>query len=293
MTDTLWADVSSWQAPVDDRYPHRVLAIRSNDGTYVDPRFAANYAWGLSALSSGRLDVLIVYYVWRQNYDETVNNHMRLLGAPHPGVASMIDVENWNGQVRGDQSDGINANVASLARFYGNQLRVIGYGNRSDLDSLWPRKPAGIRLVVAAYGSNPAYPGKLAHQYGDNVPCAPFGPCDGNSADGLDVAAVKDALGLTGQAPVPPTPPPGPPSGYPAVHEGDVSALIWDLQRFLNRTFPAYSHIDAGAGPFSRCGPATVAVVEEFQSRCGIPTTPPFEIGPKTWAKLVSFGFSG
>ena len=34
--DTLYCDVSEWQVAVDDFYPHPVLCIRSNDGTYLD-----------------------------------------------------------------------------------------------------------------------------------------------------------------------------------------------------------------------------------------------------------------
>ena len=38
VTDTLWADVSEFQPPVDDSYlqaGYQVLSIRANDGTYV------------------------------------------------------------------------------------------------------------------------------------------------------------------------------------------------------------------------------------------------------------------
>ena len=34
---------------------------------------------------------------------------------------------------------------------------------------LWPNKPPGLRLVIAAYGHNPPYPGKVAHQYTDGA----------------------------------------------------------------------------------------------------------------------------
>lgn len=196
--DTQWADVSYYQSVVTDAYPYRVLAIRSNDGTYKDPRFAANYAWALDAMNRGRLDILIVYTVYRTNWSQTASIHTSMLGTSHPGVVSMIDVESWSGAISGNQSAGINGMVAQIAAFHGgNRLRVIGYGNTGDLNSLWPQKPAGMRLVVAAYGSNPSYPGKVAHQYSDSVVTAPFGACDINSADGMSVADLQAAFGLT------------------------------------------------------------------------------------------------
>lgn len=94
-------------------------------------------------------------------------------------------------------------------------------------------------------------------------------------------------------APAPaPTPAPTPtPAPLPTIVAGTVSALVWKLQVFMNRTFPAYSHIAAGPGPTSRCGPQTEAAVTEFQRRVGIPTGAPFAVGVHTWAALESFGF--
>jgi hypothetical protein len=194
--DTLWADVSEYQSLVDDRYPHPVLAIRACDGTYRDKKFAQNYAWALNALESGKLSVLIVYIVYRSNWAQGLATLKDLVGVPHQRMAIMIDVESWGGQIKGNQSLGLNALHAELATWLGDPRRVIGYGNVADLRALWPFQPSGLRHVVASYGSVPSYPGMLAHQYADNAACDPFGPCDGNSADGLDPAALAAALGL-------------------------------------------------------------------------------------------------
>jgi hypothetical protein len=86
---------------------------------------------------------------------------------------------------------------------------VIGYGNVGDLNNLWPRKPPGIRLVIAAYGHNPPYPGKVAHQYtdgqgyGGGLPegAPPFGHCDMNSADGLAPDEFARACGVSATDP--------------------------------------------------------------------------------------------
>lgn len=217
--DTLFADVSEWQRPVDDSYPYRVLTIRSNDGTYRDKNFATNYAWMRRALDSGRLAAGIIYFVWRPNWQEsivTLTNQINTNGGMHHQVAIMLDVESWGGQITGDQSDGINSAFEALAAWLGDRRRVIGYGNTSDLNMLWRSKPTGVRLIIAAYGSNPDYPGKIAHQYtdgqgnGGGLPegAPPFGNCDMNSADGLTATAFAAALGIG--APVVP-PPPGPP----------------------------------------------------------------------------------
>src|SRR6185312_7876433 len=93
--------------------------------------------------------------------------------------------------------------------------RVIGYGNQGDLDSLWPTKPAGIRLVIAKYStSRPNYPGQIAHQYTDGQgygsgpqSSPPFGNCDHNYAYGLDPQQFGQALGIDA-GPPPPTPEP-------------------------------------------------------------------------------------
>lgn len=203
---TVYADVSEWQVPVDDRYPHRVLCIRSNDGDHRDRNWAANHAWCTRRCDDGELDFFIVYFVWRRNWRETVDALREAVGHPHPRMVVMIDVESWGGRIRGDQSDGINRSHRAVADWLGDPRRVLGYGNVADLDQLWPDKPRGIRLVVAAYGHDTDYPGQLARQYtddqayGDGIVwpngALPFGRCDMNSADGLTPVQFAAACGI-------------------------------------------------------------------------------------------------
>lgn len=209
--NTLFADVSEYQRPVDDSYPYRVLSIRVSDGTYRDHNFAANYAWMRDALSSGRLEFGIVYTYchanWRQNAD-TVRSMIDANGGLHPRVALMLDVEQ-HGNPAGDNSAWLNQLYGNLASYAGSPARVIGYGNIYDLDSMWPNKPDGLRLIIAAYGSNPDYPGKVAHQYTDGTGfgaplpqgAPPFGNCDMNSADGLDPGQFAAACGIPASPP--------------------------------------------------------------------------------------------
>jgi hypothetical protein len=207
--DTLYADVSEWQTPVNNAYTdagYRVLCIRSNDGTHRDTDWANNYAWCKRAADDGRLAFFIVYFVWRPNWQAAVDTLKSMVGQPHPKMAVMLDVESWGGQISGDQSTGINAAFEQVASWLGDRRKVIGYGNKGDLNNLWPSKPPGVRLVVAGYGANPAYPGKIAHQYTDGqgwgsksgLPdgAPPFGNCDMNSADGLTATAFAAALGI-------------------------------------------------------------------------------------------------
>jgi hypothetical protein len=214
VTDTLFADVSEFQSPVDDSYPYRVLSIRSNDGTYQDHHFTQNYQWCVNAVESGKLEFFIVYYYWRPN-ETGVITHMNMVnaaGGPHPRMVSMIDLES-GGNPGGDQSGAVNDEYQQLAAWLGNPLRVIGYANTGDFNNMWPNRPQGLRVIGAGYGQNPNLPGQIAHQYtdgtgyGGGLPegCSPFGDCDMNSADGLDPTAFATACGLN-NTPPPPTP---------------------------------------------------------------------------------------
>lgn len=197
MADAFWADVSYYQNPVDDSYPHRVFCCRANDGTFRDPNFAQNLAWAKAAADSGRLDCFIVYTVFRENWEQTVATLQNMVGVPHSKMAVMTDVETWGGEITGDHSGQINAMIGSIAAWLGDSRRSIGYGNRGDLSSLWPGKPDYTSVVVASYGSQqPSYPGMIGWQHTDAGPCDPFGTCDMNRSPGMDSAGIAAALGI-------------------------------------------------------------------------------------------------
>jgi len=293
MTDTLWSDVSEWQVPVNNSYPYPVLAVRSNDGTYRDRNFALNYAWAQTALAHGQLRALIIYLVYRQNWQDDFNTLRSVVGTPHPRSAVMIDVESWGGQITGDQSAGINGVHRLASAWLGDPRRVIGYGNVGDLNALWPTKPVGVRLIIAAYGSNPDYPGKIGHQFTDGATVdhllvPPFGYADVNSADGYTLDAFCATLGLDGSPPDgPPAPPPPGPDSIPDMAYGQNSPAIGRLQDWCNRVFPAYSHLPV-TGYY---GDMTTAVIAEFQRRSGIAGGDGRNVGPKTKAALWTAGY--
>ncbi|MFI6214884.1 hypothetical protein ACIBCD_23090 [Nocardia brasiliensis] len=206
MVDSLFADVSYFQAPVDDSYPFGILSFRSNDGTFRDPNFAANYDWACRAVDSGRLACFVVYFYWRPNWDETVQVHRDMVaraGGPHPRMITMIDVES-GGNPGGDHSDALNATHWSVADWLGDTRRVIGYANSGDFFGMWSHRPAGLRMVGAGYGRNPNLPGQIAHQYtdgqgyGGGLPegCPPFGDCDMNIAYGMSPQDFAAACGV-------------------------------------------------------------------------------------------------
>ncbi len=215
MTDTLFVDVSEWQCPVDDSYPYPWLSIRSNDGTYRDHNFAANWDWARRALDDGRLLGLIVYAVYRPNWADALQTHIDMQGENRDDVVSMVDVETWGGEITGDNSDGINRMVWGASDWHGSQIdgrprRVIGYLNPNDA-SIWPVRPP-IGFVVPSYGAPPRFgPGledvaaqMIAHQYtdgqgyGGGLPegAPPFGNCDMNAANGYDAWQLRDATGI-------------------------------------------------------------------------------------------------
>lgn len=208
MTDSLWADVSEFQPVVNDQYPYRWFSFRSNDGTYRDEHFAANLAWAKKAADAGKLDGFIVYAVYEPDNDVWAKTLMSMVGTPHPLMVVMIDVESWDGRIQGDHSAGINAGRVMLSNWLGAGSRVIGYGNASDLENIWPHR-GNVRIVLADYTANRPFPGKIAHQFTDHATVAPFGHCDLNSADGYSSAALQAAFGIH-RAPTPasdPTPP--------------------------------------------------------------------------------------
>ena len=225
MTDAQWADISEFQRPVDDSYPHPILCIRSNDGSYQDRNFVANRAWCDHAVATGRLAMYLVYYFYRPGMSGLATLKNRV-GVPNPKMGVMIDVESDGGRVRGDQSGNINTEHDQAATWLGDKRRVVGYGNVGDLNTLWPHKPAGLRLVVANYSHNPGYPGQFAHQYTDHGACAPFGTCDMNSADGMTVADLLAMFGLDGQEAAAFKPPAAATAPAAPAIEGDNMILV-------------------------------------------------------------------
>ena len=159
-----------------------------------------------------------MYFYWRENWQTCVDVHKAMIGTPHARMFSMIDVESGYGNERlGNQSSALNATVDALTRWLGTK-RVIAYANKGDFTSMWPDRPAGLRVIGAGYPIDPNLPGQIAHQYtngeitgGGPTSSPPFGNCDMNKTP-LTVAQFAAAVGIgTGGNP-PPPPPEEPPT---------------------------------------------------------------------------------
>jgi hypothetical protein len=215
MTDTLYADVSSYQPDASKKYPHQFIAFRSNDGTYQDAHLAANLAWARAAVKSGKLLGYIVYFVYETNWQQTLATFQQMVGTEHNRrQAVMIDVESWGGKILGDHSPDINKlREAVIAWLFSlrprwqrlglwrawfkslDRKRVIGYGNAGDLNTIW-RHRGDASIVLADYTGNPSFPAEIAHQFSNNTNCPPFGACDMNSADGRTPRQFARQLGM-------------------------------------------------------------------------------------------------
>lgn len=83
------------------------------------------------------------------------------------------------------------------------------------------------------------------------------------------VRRVSDRLGNRGRS-----------TTLPTVGPGSTGMTVRTLQQLMNRAYPAYSKLVVD----EKFGPATTAVVREFQSRSGLVVDG--IVGPATWAKL-------
>lgn len=93
-------------------------------------------------------------------------------------------------------------------------------------------------------------------------------------------------------SPPPPAPPPAPdpgPGAIPLVEYGQTNDTVLHLQAFMNRVFPAYSHLPV-TGLY---GDMTAAVIREFQRRSGIVGGDGMNVGVQTRSALYNAGFRG
>ena len=208
---TEWSDTSQYQEiPVDDSYPHRIYSFRTNSGDKRDTIGVENARRAKGMLDRGRLDVAIAYYFFRPG-QANCDLHRAMLEESglwgHPRLVTMIDVEDANGQISGDQSAEVNDEAGRLAGWYGSNKRVIGYLNAVANAGLWRTRPQWMRFVTPNYShqsggvwaQNPPPQWMkdiaFAQQYTDRGQCAPW-------PKGVDLnyspLSVPDLLGMFG-----------------------------------------------------------------------------------------------
>ncbi|MGN2634634.1 hypothetical protein ACTD5D_00250 [Nocardia takedensis] len=192
---TEWADVSHYQTdsagnpvPIDDSYPYKVFAFRTNSGDKADRIAGENARRALAMLEDGRLAAVFPYYFFRPGQGNCDLHRQILTEAglwAHPRTASYADVEDANGQVTGDQSAEVNDEIERMRRWYGNPRRVFGYLNAVANANLWRARPENLPFVTPSYSHTPgvwaktAPPGWMqvaafAQQYTDRGRCAPW-----------------------------------------------------------------------------------------------------------------------
>jgi hypothetical protein len=213
MSGVITVDVSEFQRPVTDSYPHDWFSFRVCDGTYVDRNAAKNLAWARKAAKAGKIAGYTCYCVYRPN-TPTLQTVMRVIGQPDDHVTVMVDVESWGGAIRGDHSQAITALANGLGEWLGDRRRVLAYGNHGDLVSLYPTRPSWLRFIVAGYGTQqPAFPNMIGWQYSDGdsrwptpngLPrkTRPFGNCDHNVFPSLTAAELAEQLGVGADMPL-------------------------------------------------------------------------------------------
>jgi hypothetical protein len=198
MTDTKWADVSRWQCAVNDSYPHPFFSFKCSDGNDVDPNNSANLSWS-KANAGKQLVGFAGYHVYRVGEDN-LGGVKRALGSPHPYMTIMLDVEDWEGEIHGNQSGPLNELREQLIVWLGgSRSRVFGYANtgNGNMQELWPQHN-DTKFIIPNYSGKPSHADMIGHQYADDVNCAPFGPCDANIAYGKTPAQWATTLGITG-----------------------------------------------------------------------------------------------
>lgn len=203
---TFAPDISYYNKPINDSFALPFFTARISDGTFLDPQWGGNSAWGKKN-AGGKIIGFNGYHVYRaisvSQQFEFIQQHCPSLS---PRQGAMIDIESWKGTISGNHSPQLNQLAGLLAGWLGSWNRVIAYGNQGDLNSLFPDPDPRIRFILAGYGSKPSHANMLGWQYSDgdarwSVPTgwargtAPFGNCDMNYFS-LNPADLAVSLGF-------------------------------------------------------------------------------------------------
>lgn len=190
VTRTVSPDVSEFQPPADMSMDKPWFIFRESDGDYIDHNFGTNLAVAKQLSAAGRIAGYCAYHVYEPAPVATQRARAeRLVGHLDGHGVPEIDVETWGGKITGDHSGLINSYRGRCQELLSSTRNVV-YGNWGDLSAVYPNRPSGTALIVAAYGPNlPTHPDQLGVQYTDGqlswglppgLPAAtpPFGACD-------------------------------------------------------------------------------------------------------------------
>ncbi|QDM56299.1 lysin A, glycosyl hydrolase domain [Gordonia phage SweatNTears] len=208
---TYWSDVSQYnQAVLNDSYPHPFFSFRTNSGNARDALAMDNARAAKRMLDSGKLKGVFAYYFFRPG-QANCDLHVQMLKDAglwgHPLLATMVDVEDAGGQIRGDHSAEVNNEIARLRKWYGDDRRVFGYLNGVANEGLWRTRPAGLKFVTPSYSGRPgmwATPNPPAwlqnaafgHQFTDSAVTKPWPLGTDLNYSSLSVEEIQALLGL-------------------------------------------------------------------------------------------------
>lgn len=187
----VYPDVSEWQAALSTAFTRRFVMCRLlNENGVLDAKIGESLPVAISMRAASQLDNFGGYVI-----PCIVPNATILAAIPSSfptDAVLMIDLESWDGRVAGDHSADLTELANALRARQGGRADLIWlYSNRSDLDALYPTRPAWLTVWIEAnYGpaSLPADPFRKGWQYtdgkqnGTSMPSAsePFGVCDHN-----------------------------------------------------------------------------------------------------------------
>lgn len=249
------------------RYPNAVWKPLPENKS--EPRLSATLVALHSAVTNGttlfsyfaRKDVTVEshFYIRKDGTVEQYIDTARQADAQREGNDNCISIETWDGghpDTTPWNINQINAIVALL---------------------VWCHKTHNIPLITAT--------GPNGKGVGYHSQFRPEWARDGRTCPGtIRVPQVGYVIRKAALVVSPAKPAPSKPAALPTLVLGFRSTAVGRLQAGLNAKFPAYSHLKVD----NSFGPATLAVVKEFQRRTGLVADG--RVGPATRAKLEKYG---
>lgn len=238
----------------------------------------------------------LLWIVWHSTESPEVSNGARNVAAgwfakKSSKVSAHVVVDNANVVECVKPQD--TAWHAASANASGYGIEIVGKASQSAVDWSDPYSLAAIRNACTWITSTPELvkiprrwltDDQLRNRESGFIPHSQVtrvmgGTTHTDPGTGFPFAYVMEQMGI---ATTPNTP--GPVAARATLRLGYSGQSVAALQAGLNRAFPSYAHLVVD-GDY---GPATAAVVQEFQRRTGL--TADGITGRMTWAKLAEYG---
>jgi len=269
----------------------QVILAAQDGGSMLGPDKAfMTWHWTVNDPNRTTMDTIVGVLQAKQAQGTVVHPMTGEIVQMIPGSRACRMLVNANG--------GVQTNRAGL--FHG-QVEIIGMPGVPLAQQSTPQGVAAIQRVAAwarANGVPDVWPGGGAPRSGSephariapNGPSGHYGHCDWMENTHWDGVLQEDQATVLGAPAPPPAPQPTPAPTLPrTLRRGDRGEDVRRLQAGLLRVFPLYAWpILMNGGSDGVFGPATEAVVKEFQRRVGIANDG--VVGPITRGRLAGFG---